>query len=157
MAKTGAKGLIHAFANAATLTNEEYAARINAINKLVGALDTLVDAVAAIGPAVEKMTDSLASALAGSAHAFGKEIGDGDRYYIDDIWEALGRYAYATGDSSFEATEPLLSLTYALAQCHKKVAAARQTVDDAAMVAAVEARGYETTAFEQEQPPTPIH
>lgn len=133
MAKT--RGLMATFGGGAgveALSSEEYRARVAAIKGLMGALDalrgdaSLTDAMDVIGLAIERMADGLAGALAGSARAFSREIHKDKSYYIDDIWEALGKYAYSTGADSAEAMAPLLKLDWAIEQCHKTIAEARE-------------------------------
>lgn len=147
---------------AGPITLDEYRARVRALKKLadaVGALAddaSLTDAVEVIGPAVEKLADRLATALACSARLFMKEIARGDVYYVDDIWEALGQYAYSAGVSTAEAVEPLLKLDWPIEHLHKKIADARQAADDVALAEATAALAEvpdTITEYERELPP----
>lgn len=113
------------------LTIDEYKKRVDAISKLDKAVEmlrtsedqALVSAGEHMFSVLQKLGDSLALGLAAYAracegHKETKTSGASVGYYIDDVWQALGRYAYHADDGS--GVEPLCSLRYAL----EKIAAA---------------------------------
>lgn len=131
-----------------TLTVAEYKAQANALDKVSGALDALgADEIFeatrnALHDTCQKLGDGLAFALAALAREAdarkNEHVGKGASigYYADDIWEALGRYAYHNGDDA--GTGHLTSARYAV----EKVIAALTPELTPAEIA--EARAQET-------------
>lgn len=161
---------------AGPMTPDEYKARVKAAKRVSDAAEALSDdaalrdAVETVQQAAQKMTDSLAVALAGTAHAFGKVLDNRETYYIDDIWEALGKYAYHNGQGV--GAEPLFGLEWSFEKCYEKYVAKQASLNAAAAAALVsevaatsdelpvgeamdqfERDAAKITEYEREQPP----
>lgn len=143
------------------LTIDEYKSRVETISKLDGAIvglresgdPALKKASEHMFSVLQKLGDSLALGLASYARAAegmrdSKTGGASVGYYVDDVWEALGRYAYHIGDGS--GTESLCSLRYALEKIADALAPPEppQPAADAALDDTI-------SEYEREQEPDP--
>lgn len=144
------------------LTIDEYKRRVDIISKLDGAIAGLREsgepALAYTGEhmfsTLQKLGDSLALGLAAYAraaegHKEAKTSGASVGYYVDDIWKALGRYAYHADDGS--GVEPLCTLRYAL----EKIAAALAPPEPPAEAEPEELLDDTISEYEREQEPQP--
>lgn len=134
------------------MTVEEYRQAIEGVKKLGAALDVLHNnglesAAGEVGGIVQNLCDGLASGLAGTARWFAATLGKDGEYHVDDIYEALGRYAYHASDDS--GADHLTHLGYCLERLYEKVA--KSVLPEPEPEAAPEP----ITEYEREQVPDP--
>lgn len=149
------------------MTEDEYKARADSINKVKAAMVALSAhddpnlnlARATLADALTSLADGLALGLSVFAKHVKAQAEDSGRkanytYWLDDIWEALGHYAYSDRIVDDGGAAHLLNLGYNIKKLHEEIAG-RTTLDEPADPEPAEVEEPTISEYEREQPPVP--